>query len=170
MTPVLPDPPAGVERPPRPALAAGLVLLVVGLLGGLAGVAWLLPSMGPTLALQVRSPGARAAQPQRAILGHLVGLGCGAAAKILVNTLPADTLAAHTAHGAHLDTAAGALALGTTLALTHRLDADHPPAAATTLIVALGLVPATAPALLRAAGALCVVVVLGELLRRRALK
>lgn len=133
-------------------------------------MAWLLPSMGPTLALQVRSPAARAAQPQRALLGHLAGLACGAVAKTIVNSLPINILTEVSVNASHLDAAAGALALYTTLALTRRLDADHPPAAATTLIVALGLVPATGPALLRAAGALCVVVVLGELLRRRALR
>jgi CBS domain-containing membrane protein len=113
----------------------------IGLLGLLAlvtGSPFVFPSLGPTAYLFFFSPLAEASSPRNAILGHAIGLVCGYAAFAVTSGF-GPTFAAH--GEVHLPRVlAAALALSATGALMALLRVNHPPAGATTLIVALGII------------------------------
>jgi CBS domain-containing membrane protein len=90
------------------------------------------PSLGATAFLVFFTPTAPAASPRNTLCGHAVGIACGYAA--LVSELSWTRILA------------AALSLATTGALLILLDVPHPAAAATALIVSLGVV--TRPAYL----------------------
>lgn len=120
-----------------PMLLGGLIIGLVGGAGALLGQPCLFPSLGPTVFLQVVTPGEMSAQRRNIWLGHGVGLACGFLALFLFGAqqappaLGADTLAASRI-------AATSLAISLTLGLQLLLDARHPPAAATTMLITLG--------------------------------
>jgi CBS domain-containing membrane protein len=113
----------------------------IGLLGLLAlvtGSPFVFPSLGPTAYLFFFSPLAEASSPRNAILGHAIGLLCGYAAFAVTSGF-GPTFAAH--GEVHLPRVlAAALALSATGALMALFQVSHPPAGATTLIVALGII------------------------------
>jgi CBS domain-containing membrane protein len=115
--------------------------ITIGLLALLAlvtGSPFVFPSLGPTAYLFFFSPLAEAASPRNTILGHAIGLVCGYAA--FVATAGLEPPIAPNA-GVHLaGVLASALSLATTGALMALLRVSHPPAGATTLIVALGII------------------------------
>lgn len=128
---------------------AGWVALASAVaVAGLAGVAlasgqpWVFPSLGPTAFLAFASPESPANHPRRAVVGHAIGLLAGAAALGLCGLLDAPSAMTAGVDGPRV------LAVGLALALTGggmvAADAEHPPAGATTLIVALGLLRAPA--------------------------
>jgi hypothetical protein len=126
-------------------LAGGALMLVVGgvaLLAGLlmgmpAGYPWLFPSLGPTAYLQAASPALPTARFYNVVVGHGVGLLAGFGAVFLLNAYqdPAALVAHELTWGRAV---AVAVALTLTLLLALLLKASHPPAGATTLLVALG--------------------------------
>ena len=113
----------------------------IGLLGLLAlvtGSPFVFPSLGPTAYLFFFSPLAESSSPRNAILGHAIGLICGYAAFTVTSGF-GPTFAAQGA--VHLPRVlAAALALSATGALMALFRMNHPPAGATTLIVALGII------------------------------
>jgi CBS domain-containing membrane protein len=113
----------------------------IGLLGLLAlvtGSPFVFPSLGPTAYLFFFSPLAVASSPRNAILGHAIGLICGYAAFAVTSGF-GPTFAAH--GEVHLPRVlAAALALSATGAFMALFRVSHPPAGATTLIVALGII------------------------------
>lgn len=115
--------------------------VTIALLASLAlvtGSPFVFPSLGPTAYLFFFSPLAKASSPRNAILGHAIGLICGYAA-LAVTAGFGPPLAAHDA--IHAPTVlAAALSLAGTGALMALLRVSHPPAGATTLIVALGII------------------------------
>ena len=115
--------------------------VTIGLLGLLAlitGSPFVFPSLGPTAYLFFFSPLAEASSPRNAILGHAIGLVCGYAAFAGTSSFQ-WTFAAH--GEVHLSKVlAAAFALSATGALMALLQVSHPPAGATTLIVALGII------------------------------
>jgi hypothetical protein len=135
----LPKKPTAAALPDQlwaPVMAAGLTLLV-GLAGLLAGQLWLLPSLGPTAYLQVESPAHPRTRFYNTVVGHLVGLLIGFGAVALLNAWGDPvTLTAKTLTAARVGAAVAALAL--TILVCFLLRASHPPAGATTLLVALG--------------------------------
>ena len=113
----------------------------IGLLGLLAlvtGSPFVFPSLGPTAYLFFFSPLAEASSPRNAILGHSIGLVCGYAAFTVTSGFGPAFAAGGAVHFPRV--MAAALALSTTGALMAFLRASHPPAGATTLIVALGII------------------------------
>lgn len=96
------------------------------------------PSLGPTAYLLFISPLSENASPRNTIYGHGIGLICGYAALVLTGSTALP-------FGAHagvywpriLSAAISLSATGTFMVL---LDAGHPPAGATTLIVSLGII------------------------------
>jgi len=96
------------------------------------------PSLGPTAYLLFFSPLAKTSSPRDTIVGHAIGIVCGYGAFVVAGAgaLP---------YGAHSvifwpRILAAALSLSTTGALMVLLDVSHPPAAATTLIISLGII------------------------------
>ena len=117
-------------------LAAGASVALVGLVAAVSKLPWVFPSLGPTAFILFASPRSAAASTRNTFCGHVVGLLSGALALAMFGLLfqPVDledvTLPRVGAVG---------VALGLTTTLVLLLGVPHPPAAATTLIVALGV-------------------------------
>ncbi len=115
--------------------------VTIGLLALLAlftASPFVFPSLGPTAYLFFFSPLAEASSPRNTILGHAIGLICGYVS-FAVTTGLGPPFAAH--GEVHLPRVlAAALSLAATGALMALLRVSHPPAGATTLIVALGII------------------------------
>ncbi len=109
---------------------------IVGILAAVIHQPLVFPSLGPTAFLSAYRPLAKPSAPRSIVLGHLIGVISGYAAlfpfgrqhsgSALEAGLPAAAVAA------------AALSLALTASLMVWLDAPHPPAAATTLIISLG--------------------------------
>jgi hypothetical protein len=162
----LPKRPTSIASVPDPlwgSLAAGVLVLVVGLLGVLVGLPWLVPSIGPTAVLIAVTPAHPTARPWNTIAGHAGGVLAGFGAVAVLGAASAPTVL-----GDHqlvpIRVAAAALAIAVTIAVGFLLRASHPPAAATTLLVALGSIATLQQALIVLAGVV-VTAAIGEVLR-----
>jgi len=116
-------------------LAAALILIVGGL-AYLAGEPWLFPSLGPTAYLLATYPDLPTSRPYNCLVGHLVGMGSGFAAVAIFNAWGSPLVPLNDVSLQRLGAATVAIAF--TVLLNHLLRSGHPPAAATTLLVALG--------------------------------
>jgi len=117
----------------------------VAILAGLALVSHaplVFPSVGPTAFMLYFTPLAPTASPRNALCGHAIGIGCGYASLWSVGLEYAPCAMQEGIYWPRV--LAAALSLATTGACMVLLDAVHPPAGATTLIVALGII--TTPA------------------------
>jgi len=150
-------------------LSAGLLILAVGLVGLGLHQPLLFPSLGPTAFLQSETPDQPSARPYNSIVGHLIGLMAGFLAVWVVGASNAPSVLS-----AHVLTAprvwASVLAVGLTLLGGILLKASHPPAAATTLLAALGGFPPSLHSTVTVMGGVVLITLLGELLRRARLK
>ena len=119
----------------------------IGILCGLAMMfktPFIFPSLGATAFLLFFTPTTPVASPRNALCGHAIGIACGYAALWMTGLEHAGPAIVTELGWSRI--IAAALSLATTGALMIRLNRPHPPAAATTLIVSLGLV--TRPAYL----------------------
>ena len=130
--------------PPRLVWAAYVGVngfVTIGLLALLAlvtGSPFVFPSLGPTAYLFFFSPLAEASSPRNTILGHAIGLICGYAAFAMTLRCGLPSAMHGSVHGPEV--LAAALSLAATGALMALFRVSHPPAGATTLIVALGII------------------------------
>jgi hypothetical protein len=168
---------ASLPKTPTPAalpdvvwapLAGGLLVMLAGILSWAVGQPWLVPSLGPTAYLQAELPAHPSAKFYHVVTGHAIGLAAGflSVAAFWVWEDPV-VLTDHQLTLARV--CAAALALLLTLLGCFSAKASHPPAAATTLLVALGSVATVAAAISVALGAV-LIGLLGEFLRRLRLK
>jgi CBS domain-containing membrane protein len=102
------------------------------------GTPFVFPSLGPTAFLFFFDPRAPSASPHHAIVGHAIGILCGYGSLLIFHL-------EHSGSALALGTTwprvlAAALSLASTGALMILLNAAHPPAGATTLIVSLGAI------------------------------
>ncbi len=146
-------------------LSAGLLMLWVGLVGLALHQPLLFPSLGPTAFLLAETPDQPASRPYNTLVGHGAGLLAG-----LISVWVTGTAHAASVLATHDLTAPRALAsvlavVMTLLALTW-LRAQHPPAAATTLLVALGGIQPTVHGVAVVVGGVLLLEALGEPLRR----
>jgi CBS-domain-containing membrane protein len=112
-------------------------MLLIGLAADLTQRPYIFPSLGPSAIMLFGHPLRRDSSPRHAILGHAVGALAGYFALWVLGLLGVP-------FSAHIGTPriiAAAVALGVTCAITILLKAEHAPAGATTLIVALGILP-----------------------------
>ncbi|MDE3179309.1 MAG: HPP family protein [Acidobacteriota bacterium] len=130
--------------PERPVWALFMFIngfIAIAIMSGIAmlsGTPFIFPSLGPTAVLLFYSPLTPPASPRHSVLGHAIGIVCGYGSLWVVSMQHAPAI---TAEGVHLHRIlAAALSLGLTGALMILLKAAHPPAAATTLIISLGIV------------------------------
>lgn len=157
--------PAAVPDAVWAPLAAGLLMLAVGMVGLLAHEPWIFPSLGPTAFLQAETPESKSARFYNTVVGHLLGLGAGLAAVFLLGADQAPAvLSSHDLTGTRLWAAVLAVAL--TLFLGYLLRASHPPAAATTLLVALGSLKPDWETVQTVIVGVLILAFLGDLLRR----
>ncbi|MBN1630327.1 MAG: HPP family protein [Thermoleophilia bacterium] len=115
--------------------SAGLIL-IVGATAYFAGEPWLFPSLGPTAYLVAVYPDLATSRPYNCLVGHLVGIGSGYTAVAIFNAWDSPIVPLNDVSLSRLG--AAAVAVGLTVLLNHLLRSGHPPAAATTLLVALG--------------------------------
>ncbi|MFG1749923.1 HPP family protein [Streptosporangium sandarakinum] len=111
-------------------------LVILAVVAEYSHAPFLFPSLGPTAFLLFHAPLAASASPHNTLLGHLIGVLAGWFALAVTGLLAVrpdlEDVDARRA-------LACGLALGLTCGLMPLLDAAHPPAGTTTLIVALGL-------------------------------
>lgn len=118
---------------------AGLVAIaVVALAAYLLKEPLLFPSLGASVLLIFQAPLSQSATPRNTLLGHMVGLLVGLSALWLFGLL--ETPSALQAGFTWPRVEATATAVAVTSAVLVALKISHPPAGATTLIVALGLI------------------------------
>jgi len=98
---------------------------------------YIFPSLGPTAFLFFFSPLAEVSSPRSAILGHAIGLVCGYGAFWITGMHDFSHASAAGIDWPRI--LAAALAISATGAFMVLLSVNHPPAGATTLIVALGI-------------------------------
>jgi CBS-domain-containing membrane protein len=145
------------------AALAILTLALVGVVGLVIKQPWLFPSLGPTVMLFFESPEQPASRPLNTIVGHIVGIAAGLACYTafgLTGQPPAPVGGLTVSY-----VAAGAIAVGITTAALSLLKLPHPPAGASTLIVALGILH-TVPQLLSMVGAVLLITAAGWALNR----
>lgn len=117
--------------------APALALLVPGIVAVLAHQVTLFASLSPTAVTLIHQAGQPSARAYNAIVGHLVGLASACLFVVVLGLSSAPSVfEVHSVSGARLAAAVLSLVLATVLELLLR--AQHPPAAATTLLVALG--------------------------------
>jgi hypothetical protein len=146
-----------------PLVSAALILLV-GLMGVATGRPFLGPSLGPTIILVTMSPAHPTARGWNIIAGHLIGLAAGLAAVALLGAHNAPN-PIETGQLEPVRVAAATLAILLTSLGGMIARASHPPAAATTLLVALGAIAKPEQVLATIVGVL-IVAVAGEAVRR----
>ncbi|MFC9330075.1 HPP family protein [Kitasatospora sp. NPDC057015] len=118
------------------AVNAGISLAVMAALAHFSHAPFLFPSLGPTAFLLFYTPTVPSASPRNSVYGHLIGVLAGYFALTVtgLRDTPPDLTDITWAR-----LWASAVALGLTCGLMPLFGVAHPPAAATTLIVALGL-------------------------------
>ena len=130
--------------PARVVWAAFLLVngfLTIGLLASVAmvsGTPFVFPSLGPTALLLFHNPMQPAASPRNTLCGHAIGILCGYASLWLMGLTHDPPTMVEGVHAERVFCAA--LSLASAGALMVLLDVWHPPAGATTLIVALGII------------------------------
>jgi hypothetical protein len=154
---------ASIPDPVWGSLMGGALIMAVGLLGVLVGLPWLVPSIGPSAVLLTVSPAHPTARPWNTIVGHAGGLLAGFAAVALLGAASAPTVL-----GDHqlvpIRVAAAAIAIALTILVGFLLRASHPPAAASTLLVALGAIATIEQGMIVLGGVLLTAAI-GELMR-----
>ena len=146
-----------------PMMSAALTLLV-GLLGLVTGRPWLGPSLGPSIILVTMSPAHPTARGWNIIAGHFIGLAAGLAVVALLGAQNAPN-PIQTGQLEPVRVAAATLAILLTSLGGIITRSSHPPAAATTLLVALGAIAKPEQILATMVGVL-IVAVAGEAVRR----
>jgi CBS-domain-containing membrane protein len=118
-------------------LGAGVAVVVPGALAVWTHQLLLFASLGPTAALMIQEPRHPAADWYNAVIGHTLGM---LAACVVVWLLALDNTPSIFAQHEISWTRVSAAALSLTLALTleNLAKVKHPPAASTTLLIALG--------------------------------
>jgi CBS domain-containing membrane protein len=120
------------------SLAGFLTIASLGEVAVACGRPWLFPSLGPTAFLMFYAPLSDTASPRHTIGGHGIGIACGWIS-LWITGLTMAGAADPTTMG-HARVVAAAMALSATGGLMVLTRTVHPPAGATTLIIALGLI------------------------------
>ncbi len=110
----------------------------IAAIAALTGITFIFPPLGATAFLQLYVPQAPVASPRNTIIGHALGIVGGALALLLTGLWNADHALANQMSWQQV--LAAALSMAISGGLMAKLNLGHPPAAATSLIVSLGLV------------------------------
>jgi len=115
--------------------------ITIGLLTAVAmlsGTPFVFPSLGPTAILLFMTPEQPTASPRNTLCGHAIGILCGYTSLWLLGLTDHPSAMVEGVHVQRVFCVAFALA--GTGALMILLNVSHPPAGATTLIIALGII------------------------------
>ena len=118
-------------------VGCAIAIGVSGLLADWLRLCSLLPSLGPSAILFFETPLEPPASPRSTLIGHAAGIVTGILALWLFGLRHAPNVIQQGVTWPRIG--AAALALGLTGAVLILLNAKHPPAGATTLLIALGL-------------------------------
>jgi hypothetical protein len=146
-------------------LVAGFVVLVPGLIGLATGQLLLFPSLAPTAAIQANDPQYRSARFYNVVVGHLGGL-TSACMVVLALGLANDPSVFEMHHLTLLRVVAAVLSVMLALFIEKLLNAFHPTAASTTLLVALGSFKPQWPDVIQIVLGVVIVASVGEGFRR----
>ncbi len=134
-----------LERFPERRVWAAFMFIngfvTIALLAGVAMISrtpFVFPSLGPTAFLLFFTPTSPTASPRHTLYGHAIGILCGYGALLVTGLAHAPPAMVSGVDLARIF--AAALSLASTGALMILLKCAHPPAGATTLIIALGIV------------------------------
>ena len=163
MTPEIDETPPRAGAATRAFTGSAVALVVAGTVALLTRQPWLFPSLGPAVMLHVEQPGKPESSPRNTVIGHLVALLAGYALLELTGLADHPSALVEGVLAPRIVAAAGSLAV--TAAVLVLLNAAHPPAGATTLIVSLGLLH-TPTQLIIAFGAVLLVTVVDLLFNR----
>lgn len=144
-------------------IASAILILTAGLLGFAFHRPWLFSSLGPTAFQTTEYPELKSSRIYNVFVGHFIAIGMGFAALAIMGGWSAPAVAS-THHLALMRVWTAVVAIALTLLGTMIVHASHPPAAATTLLVALGS-HQTARAALTLVIGIVIVGVLGEGIR-----
>lgn len=114
-----------------------ITIVLLAIVGAVTRSPFVFPSLGPTAYLLFFTPLHKAASPRNAIFGHAIGLLCGYWAFWVTGMHPFTQPPVQASPWPQLF--AAAIALAATGMLMVAFSVSHPPAGATTLIVALGI-------------------------------
>lgn len=145
------------------AVLSALVLATAGVVGLVAAQPWLFPSLGPTVMLFFESPEQPSSRPLNTIVGHCVGIAAGIACYTALGLAGQPSAPVGGLTVSYV--VAGALAVAITTAVLSLLKLPHPPAGASTLIVALGILH-TPIELLSMVGAVLLITAIGWMINR----
>jgi hypothetical protein len=150
-----------------PTVSAGLIL-AAGATSLATGQPWLFPALGPTAVLVATNPGHPTTRFHSIVLGHLTGLACAWLALLL---LVGDSPTLLSGHGMGVARVwASAFAVAGMALVQPSLRAYHPPAAATVLLVTLGVYRTDWKSALAMMAGVLVVAAVGEWTQRMRLR
>ena len=129
-----------LRRATYAALGALVSFAVIGLLAELTHVTFLFPSLGPTFFLLFYVAMSRQAAPRNVVCGQAIGVASGALAVFVVGLWGRPVDLTDISWRRYL---AVLIAITLTVGVMIALGVEHGPAAATTLIVALGVLHTT---------------------------
>jgi hypothetical protein len=153
----------GVRDGARVFAGSAVALVVAGVVAVVTHQPWLFPSLGPAVMLHVEKPRAPESSPRNTLIGHVVALLAGFGFLVVCGLRDNPSVLQEGVNATRIVAAAGSLAVTAVVLLV--LNASHPPAGATTLIVSLGLLR-TPTQLAVAAGAVVVVTAVDWLYNR----
>lgn len=116
---------------------AFITMLIIGSAAAVTHQPFIFPSLGPTALMIFAHPLRKDSSPRHVLIGHAIGAGSGYLALIVTGLLAVPFSGDVSPHRV----LAAAIALALTAALTTLTRSEHAPAGATTLIVALGILP-----------------------------
>jgi len=150
-------------------LVAGIIVLVPGLVGLATGKVLLFPSLAPTAILQAHTPEHPTARAYNVVVSHVLGLlaGFGAVAAFGIATAP-SVFELRSLSPERVG--ASVAAVMAAMLLEKVLRAPHPPAASTTLLVALGSFKPTMRDTVAVVSGVLMVAMVGEAFRRLRLR
>jgi hypothetical protein len=120
-----------------PTVAGGLIL-AAGAISLATGQAWLFPALGPTAVLVATNPGHPTTRFHSIVLGHVTAMACAWLALLLLGV--GDSPSLLSGHGIGVARVwASAFAVAGMALVQPSFRAYHPPAAATALLITLGV-------------------------------
>jgi CBS domain-containing membrane protein len=120
------------------AIHGGIAILTISLLAWLTELPLIFPALGPSTFILFSAPLTTAGAPRNVILGHLLCMAIGYGVWHLVSYLAGGPVSVET--GGWPMFVSAALALTLSCLLLVRISCPHPPACASSLVIALGAV------------------------------
>jgi CBS-domain-containing membrane protein len=146
-------------------LVSAILILAVGSLSLATRQPWLFAALGPTVVLLAANPGHPTTRFHAIVVGHLVALSSAWIAVLLMGASDSASLLAGSGP-AVARVWASAFAIAIMAAVQPSLKAYHPPAAATVLLVTLGVHRLSWSSFGAMLGGVLVVAILGEWFQR----